>query len=152
MKGLDIALTNDTETVNDTVQSLSQQTIDVLEEILCEQRTAKMQSHIMARLREEISDCRVETAKATVFAEQAKHDFLLTSNSLQSNRQDLLEDEAAFDKLLLSMKSKKEHRDLKLSMLNSISLEGEASVIKLQQSLFPTSPVPAHVRTFTFSP
>jgi len=151
MKGLDMALMNDSEAVKDTVQSLSQQTIDVLEDLLCEQRTAKMQGHMMTRLREEISDCRVETAKATVFAEQAKHDFLLASNSLQSNRQDLLEDEAAFDKLLASMKTKKEHRDLKLSMLNSISVEGETSVMKLQQSLFAASPVVAHRPRSTFA-
>ena len=148
LKGLDEAIINDTEVVRDNVQSVAYQVSVVLEDLQSEQRTAKMQNYMINRLKEEISECRVETAKITVLADQAKHDYLVVSNSLQNNKQDLLEDEIALEKLHQSIKSKREQREVKLSMLNSITIEGENSVAKLQHSLFANSPVQSQVIFF----
>lgn len=146
---MDEAAVFDTEVVKDNVQTVMQQVSEVLDELQCEQRSFKMQTHMIDRIKEEISDCRVEMAKATVLADQAKHDYGLVLNSLQSNKQDLLEDEKALEKLMTSMKLKNEQREIKLNMLNSISIEGENSVAKIHNSLFANSPVQPVVRSKT---
>lgn len=138
---MDEAAEYDTEIVKDNVQSVMLQVTEVLDELQCEQRSFKMQTHMIDRIKAEISDCRVEMAKATVLADQAKHDYGLVLSSVQSNKQDLLEDEKCLEKLLASMKQKNEQREIKLNMLHSISIEGENSVAKIQSVLFANSPV-----------
>lgn len=146
LKGLDVALGNVVEVINDNVQSFSEQISEVIEELQCEQRTSKMLNLIATRLKEEISDCRVETAKANIVGDQTKHDLVVALNSLNINKQDLLEDETALEKIVSSMKTRKSKQAIKLSLLNSITVEGEQSVMKIQQSLLASSPVAANVR------
>lgn len=146
LKELDEAAVFDTEVVKDNVQTVLQQVTEVLDELQCEQRSFKMQTHMVDRIKQEISDCRVEMAKATLLADQTKHDYGSVLSSLQSNKQDLVEDEKVLDKLLTSMRLKNEQREIKLNMLTSISIEGENSVAKIHNSLFANSPVQPVVR------
>jgi chromosome segregation ATPase len=131
------------ESAKSVMKTLSDQTTEVLDDLAAEQRTFKMQSLMIKRLDTEISKCRVESSKALAVLDQAKHELSIAENTLQTNRQELLEQEAAFEKLQLTLKARKDQRENKMNMLNSISLEGESSVMKLQSSLAET----ARVRT-----
>lgn len=115
---------------------LTDQTSQVLDDLAAEQRTIKMITLMIKRLDEEIGQCRLDISKATVNMEHLVHDLQLAEHNLLLSRQQLLEQENQFEKLQSTLKSRKDQRDSKISMLHSMSLEGEQSVMKLQQSLF----------------
>lgn len=123
------------------MDDLAEQTTVVLEDLAAEQRTIKMQTLMIKRLDDEIGKCRLDIAKANVSLEHAKHDLTLAENNLQLNRQTLLEHENQLEKLNNTLKQRKDQRESKINMLHSLSVEGEQSVAKLQQSLNENSKV-----------
>jgi chromosome segregation ATPase len=134
--------TSITQTSSKTqMNDLTEQTSVVLEDLACEQRTIKMQNLMIKRLEEEIGKCRIDIAKSTSTLDHAKHDLSLAENNLQVNRQALLEQEQALEKITNTLKSRKDQRDNKIHMLHALSVEGEQSVVKLQQSLNENSKV-----------
>lgn len=139
--GVDKSTTMTQTQAKSVMDELTEQTSVVLDDLAAEQRTIKMQTLMIKRLEEEIGKCRIDIAKANVTLEHAKHDLSLAESNLQVNRQSLLEQENQFEKLTNTLKSRKDQRDNKINMLHSISIEGENSVAKLQQSLNENSKV-----------
>jgi chromosome segregation ATPase len=123
------------------MNDLTEQTSVVLEDLAAEQRTIKMQNLMIKRLEEEIGKCRIDIAKSTSTLDHAKHDLSLAENNLQVNRQSLLEQEQALEKITNTLKTRKDQRENKIHMLHALSVEGEQSVAKLQQSLHENSKV-----------
>lgn len=124
-----------------SISELQEQIAQVLEDLAAEQRTIKMQTLMMKRLDEEIDKCRLDTSKALVNVEQVKHEVAIVESNLHLNRQYLLEEEMQLDKLQNTLKSRKDQREGKINMLHFLSMEGENSVAKLQQSLVESSRV-----------
>lgn len=116
-------------------KSLQDQAATVLEEYEAEQRTIKMQNLMVKRLEKEISQCRVETSKAVVATDLAKHDVTTTENSLQACRQEVAELEIQLERLNGTLKARKDEREKKLQMLSALSHAGETSVARLQYSI-----------------
>jgi chromosome segregation ATPase len=143
--GVDKSTTITQKSAKSVMDELTEQTTTVLEELGAEQRTIKMQTVMIKRLDEEIGKCRIDIAKATVNLEHAKHDLSLAENNLQLNRQYLLEQESQFEKLQNTLKTRKDQRENKINMLQSISIEGEHSVTKLQQSLVDNTKVSLNI-------
>ena len=127
--------------VQEVTQSLEEQANIVLEEYDAEQRTIKMLMLMIKRLDKEISQCRIDTAKAVVMVEHAKHDVVITDAALQVSRQELSDQDAQLDKLNATLKSRKEQREQKINMLHSLSVDGENSVARLQNSIMENSRV-----------
>lgn len=121
------------------MRELTDQTAQVLDDLAAEQRTIKMQTLMIKRLDEEIGKCRVDSSKATINVETAKHDLQIAETSMQVNRQYLLEQEAQLEKLQQTLKQRKDQRDGKISMLHNLSVESEMSIAKLQTSLMESS-------------
>ena len=127
---------NSTNDANkEVVKSLEDRNAEVLEELAAEQRTIKMLSLMIKRYDEEMAECRLEAAKATTIVEHAKHDLEVCENNLQSNKQELVEQEIQLDKLGLTLKQRQDQRENKIHMLHTLSEDGEQSVARLQQSL-----------------
>ncbi|RYG69818.1 hypothetical protein EON64_01770 [archaeon] len=132
---VDLADTSDAHSARAVMQRLQDTTAEVLDDLAAEQRTLKMQTLMIKRLDNEIGKCRMDISKALVALEHAKHDMTVSEGVLQANRQELIDQEAAYEKLQQTLKSRKDQRESKMGMLNSLSLEGESSVLKLQSSL-----------------
>lgn len=115
--------------------SLKEQALVVLDDYEAEQRTIKMQTLMAKRLEKEIGQCRVDTAKAVIAVDQAKHDVALTETSLQNSRQEVLDLEIQLERLNSTLKARKDQREQKLHMLQTLSREGENSVARLQNSI-----------------
>lgn len=141
LTGVDQATSVTQIEARDQMRELTDQTAQVLDDLAAEQRTIKMQTLMIKRLDEEIGKCRVDTSKAMITVEHAKHDLTLAENSMQVNKQYLIEQESQLDKLSNSLKQRKEQRDGKITMLHNLSIEGETSVAKLQHSLAESSRV-----------
>ena len=139
--GVDRATSSTQQFAKGAMNDLTEQTAQVLDDLAAEQRTIKMQTLMIKRLDEEIGKCRIDIAKANVGVEHAKHDMQLAENNLQINRQYLLEQENQLEKLNQTLKSRKDQRENKISMLHSLSVEGEQSVAKLQHSLMESTRV-----------
>lgn len=127
--------------VQNETHDLTEQAEFVLDEFAAEERTIKMQNLMIKRLESEISQCRVDTARAMISVEHAKHDVCITENNLQNNRQELSDQEVQLEKLSTTLKARKDQRDKKLGVLHNLSLDGENSVARLQQSLAESSRV-----------
>lgn len=121
--------------VDEQRRSLEDQAAIVLEEYEAEQRTIKMITHMLKRLDKEISQCRMDTAKAVVLVDHAKHDVAITEVSLQASRQEVADQEAQLEKLNSTLKARKDQREEKINMLHGLSQEGENSVARLQNSM-----------------
>eukprot|EP01031_Cornospumella_fuschlensis_P034433 gene34433-41675_t len=132
---VDLADSSDAQSAKATMQLLQDTTAEVLDDLAAEQRTLKMQTLMIKRLDNEIGKCRLDISKALVVLEHAKHDMTVSESVLQANRQELIDQEVAYEKLQQTLKSRKDQRESKMGMLNSLSLEGESSVMKLQSSL-----------------
>lgn len=141
LMGVDVATESTQSTAKGVMTELQEQTAQVLDDLAAEQRTIKMQALMIKRLDDEIGRCRLDIAKANIAVEHAKHDMGLAENNMQINRQYLLEQESQLEKLNGALKQRKDQRDNKMHMLHSLSVEGEASVAKLQSSLMETARV-----------
>lgn len=141
LTGVDRATTATLKEAKTNMNDLTEQTAQVLDDLAAEQRTIKMQTLMIKRLDEEIGKCRVDTSKAMIAVEAAKHDLGLAENSMQVNRQYLLEQESQLEKLQQTLKMRKDQRDSKITMLHQLSIDGENSVTKLQTSLLESSRV-----------
>ncbi len=141
LMGVDVATESTQSTAKCVMTELQEQTAQVLDDLAAEQRTIKMQALMIKRLDDEIGRCRLDIAKANIAVEHAKHDMGLAENNMQINRQYLLEQESQLEKLNGALKQRKDQRDSKMHMLHSLSVEGEASVAKLQSSLMETARV-----------
>lgn len=139
LAGVDKATNVTQKEVKSDMRELTDQTSQVLDDLAAEQRTIKMQSLMIKRLDEEIGKCRVDTSKAMINVENSKHDLQLAENSMQVNRQYLLEQEVQLEKLQQTLKQRKDQRDSKIHMLHNLSVEGEMSIAKLQTSLMESS-------------
>eukprot|EP01034_Spumella_vulgaris_P025047 gene25047-31457_t len=125
--------------MQDIVNDLTERNSEVLEELAAEQRTIKMLSLMIKRYDAEIAQCRLDTAKAITHVEHAKHDLAVCEHSVQNNRQELLELELEHEKMQATVKQRQDQREGKISMLHTLSVEGEQSVARLQQSLMETT-------------
>lgn len=121
--------------VDEIKRTLQDQACIVLEEHEAEQRTIKMQTLMTKRLEKEIAQCRVDTSKAVLMMDQAKHDVSITETTLQLSRQEVIDLEMQLEKLNATLKSRKDQREKKLHMLTTLSHQGENSVAKLQNSI-----------------
>lgn len=137
--GVDKATNVTQKEAKTAMRELTDQTAQVLDDLAAEQRTIKMQTLMIKRLDEEIGKCRVDASRAMISVETAKHDLQLAENSMQVNRQYLLEQEAQLDKLQQTLKQRKDQRESKINMLHNLSVEGEMSIMKLQTSLMESS-------------
>jgi chromosome segregation ATPase len=134
--------------VDELKKELEEQALAVIEEYDAEQRTIKMQNLMIKRLEREITECRIDTAKATVLVDHAKHDVGVTENTLQAARQEVIELEMQLEKLQATLKTRKDQREQKLGVLVALSQEGENSVARLQTSMSENSRVRARVDLF----
>jgi hypothetical protein len=127
--------------VEELKKELEEQALAVIEEYDAEQRTIKMQNLMIKRLEKEITECRIDTAKATILVDHAKHDVGVTENTLQAARQEVIELEMQLEKLQATLKTRKDQREQKLGVLVALSQEGENSVARLQTSMSENSRV-----------
>eukprot|EP01038_Epipyxis_sp_PR26KG_P006660 gene6660-9141_t len=141
LKDLQQATSTSVESVKSTVDVYSQQIAEINDDFQAEQRTIKMQTLMIRRLESEITAVRVETSKAFIGVEQAKHDYNIVDQNLVGARQELLDEEGAYEKLIANVKLRKEQREGKINMLHSIAVDGEQSITRLQQSLAETGKV-----------
>lgn len=148
--GVDVATESTQYSAKGVMTDLQDQTAQVLDDLAAEQRTIKMQTLMIKRLDDEIGKCRLDIAKANIAVEHAKHDMGLAENNMQINRQYLLEQESQLEKLNAALKQRKDQRDNKMHMLHSLSVEGEASVAKLQSSLLDTTRVSSLKQNYFF--
>jgi hypothetical protein len=135
LTNLDKADSSTVEAAQAVMRSLRAQAAEVVDDLAAEQRTFKMQNLMIKRLDLEIGRCRLDTSKAIVSLDHAKHDMSLAETALQANRQDLIDQEVAFEKLTTTLKNRKDQRENKMNILNNISMEGESSALKLQTLL-----------------
>lgn len=148
LDGVDKASLSSAVSVQSRAQSMEEQAAVVLEAYAAEQRTVKMLHLMIKRLDKEIAKCRVDTAKAVVVVEHAKHDLVVTEATLQASKQDLVVQESQLDKLNSTLKSRKDQREKKLSMLHTLSVDGDNSVTRLQNSLMETTKVSLYTLLF----
>lgn len=119
-------------TTDDTAKSLHFQTMEVLKQYESEQRTTLMQKLMINRLESEIGQCRKFASTTTMELEQIKHELNLTSSSVETGKHDLLEQEIQLDRLVSTVKARREERDSKMRMLSSLVLDSENSLAKVQ--------------------
>lgn len=144
LNNVEQATISTTADVDELRISLEEQAAVVLEEYEAEQRTIKMITHMLKRLDKEITQCRMDTSKAVVVVEHAKHDVVVTDVSLQASRQEVADQEAQLEKLNSTLKARKDQRDEKINMLHGLSHEGETSVARLQNSISEHTRVSTH--------
>jgi chromosome segregation ATPase len=135
LTGVEKADLSNSAEAQDTAQQLHQQAATVLEDFAAEQRTIKMLTLMIKRLEKEINQCRMDTAKATVTVDHAKHDVVVGEGNLLSNRQELAEQEGQLDKLTATLKTRKEDGNQMINMLRTLSVDGENSVARIQHSI-----------------
>lgn len=135
LQGVEKASQESLNTVQGSMDSLISQTDVVNEELAAEQRTIRMLTLLIKRLEGEIGQCRVDAAKTTVQLEHVRHDVTITDGNLATSRQELIEQEQQLDKLNTALSSRSDERERKLQMLHNISVDGEQSMVRLQQSL-----------------
>jgi chromosome segregation ATPase len=123
------------------LNTLRQQTSEILLQLTEEQRTSKMLTLMIKRLDDEIGQCRMEIAQLTVQSDQAKHDAAVTQGSLIALRQELLEQENHLAKINSTLKTRKEERSNKINVLQTMSVEGGSSFMRIQQTLHDNSKV-----------
>lgn len=128
-------------TMQEVVNNLTDRNAEVLEELAAEQRTVKMLTLMVKRYDAEIAQCRLDTVKATTQVEHAKHDLTVCEQNAQNARQELLEQEIQLTKLEATVKARRDQREGKKSMLHNLSVDGENSVARLQQTLSETARV-----------
>lgn len=114
--------------------SLATECEEVMEMLAAEQRTFKMQSHMIHRLEKEIVECKSESALVQFSCDQSKHELTSVDSTLRISRQELLEQERVLEQLQQTVKSRKEQREEKMAMMNNIVSEGEHSVAKVQRA------------------
>ena len=139
LQDVDSSVQNEAEILEENIKLLNIQNEEAIIELLEEQRSIKMQRHMIKRLNEEITLTKIETNKAVTVSEQTKHDLEIVANSILMSKQELIEEELVLEKLLNTMKARKEQRDGKINVLHHISIEAENSIIKLQTSLLDNS-------------
>ena len=127
--------------VSHVLNTLRQQTSEIVLQLTEEQRTAKMLTLMIKRLDNEIGLCRMEIAQLTIQAEQAKHDASVTQGSLVALRQELVEQENQLAKINSTLKARKEERANKINILQTMSVEGGNSFVRIQQTLHDNSKV-----------
>lgn len=137
--GVDRATNITQKEAKSAMRDLTDQTAQVLDDLAAEQRTIKMQALMIKRLDEEIGKCRVDASKAMINVETAQHDLQLAENSMQVNRQYLLEQETQLEKLQQTLRQRKDQRDGKINMLHNLSVESEVPIARLQMSLMESS-------------
>jgi hypothetical protein len=135
LAGVEKAAYSSSAEVNQLAQSLQEQSEIVNEEYEAEQRTTKMLTLMIKRLDKEVAQCRIDTSKAVVAVDHAKHDLQITEVSASANRQELLDQEAQLEKLNSALKARKQQREQKINMLHNLSAEGESSVARLQNTI-----------------
>jgi chromosome segregation ATPase len=139
LQGVDKSSLANNFAMQDIVNDLTERNSEVLTELAAEQRTIKMLSLMIKRYDAEIAQCRLDTAKANTHVEHAKHDLLVTEHSAQNHRQELLELEMEHEKMQSTVKQRQDQREGKITMLHTLSAEGEQSVTRLQHSLMETT-------------
>lgn len=127
--------------VSQQAQLLNEQIKLTILELNEEQKTTKMLNLMIKRLDSEIGQCRIETGQLVIQADQAKHDANISHTSLVTLRQELLEEESKLIKINTTLKTRKEERVAKIQVLNQMSVDGENSVVRMQQSLYENSKV-----------
>ena len=120
--------------VEDVYSNLRKEITEINEQIENEMRLNRMQGHIFKRLDEEIAVCKKETAVESAILDSSAHDFTSLSNSLQTTTKDLTDLEKKMDKMIGTIKFRKQQRDEKMGMLNSIVQEGQNQMEKVQAS------------------
>jgi chromosome segregation ATPase len=141
LQGVDKSSLANNFAMQDVVNDLAERNSEVLTELAAEQRTIKMLSLMIKRYDAEIAQCRLDTAKANTHVEHAKHDLTVCEHSAQNHRQELLELEMEHEKMQSTVKQRQDQREGKITMLHTLSAEGEQSVARLQQSLMETAKV-----------
>ena len=100
-----------------------------------EQKTTKIMDKIWNTLKTEIMKLQVETRKCTDKLEASRHDYRIAASVLQGSSQEYQKKVKQLDDLKNTIKSREHTRVAKMNQLQSIVIEGEESVAKIQQSI-----------------
>jgi len=105
------------------------------DDLLAEQKTSKIMNKIWDTLNTEVMNLQIDTRKYTDKLDSAKHDYRVASSVMQSYTHEYQKKFAELEELNNTIKSREIARNKKMNQLQSIVIEGEESVAKVQQSI-----------------
>jgi hypothetical protein len=117
------------------LKSLNSELEESLESLAAEQRTLKMQNHMLTTLHEEIAECRIESGNIIFEIEKTNHEVGGVEGTLRLSKQELSEQEKILTEITSTLKNRKEQREEKMGHLNSMVIDGEMSIAKLQNTI-----------------
>lgn len=117
------------------LKSLNAELEETLEALAAEQRTLKMQNHMLTTLHEEIAECRIESGNIIFEIEKTNHEIGGVEGTLRLSKQELSEQEKNLAEITTTLKNRKEQREEKMGHLNSMVVDGEMSIAKLQNTV-----------------
>jgi chromosome segregation ATPase len=117
-----------------TIEILTDDISEVKENILAENRTKNMLSYMISRLEEEILDCKSKSHYWSQQLQQIKAELNGIDGTLRLSRHELTNDEKEVEQLSKTVKGRTEQRIQKMNELQSLVMEGEASVVKIRNT------------------
>ena len=125
----------------EVIKDLNSQLEVASENLHAEQNTNASLSLITNRLESEISKCQLEIHQTNFSLDHVKHDLKAKEVTLRISKQEYAEQQKQFDTLMKALKSRRGERKSKLNQLQSIILNGETSVARIQNSMMEASQV-----------
>lgn len=123
------------EAARKDIAALNEQLLEVQDNMLAERRTHNVLSYMKIRLEEEIMQCRLKGHDITQQLDLARSEANGVESTLRLCKQELMEEEKLVDTLQKSVRSRGEQRRVKMGELQSIVMEGENSVARVQASM-----------------
>lgn len=117
-----------------TIENLNEDINEVKDNILAENRTREMLNYMIARLEEEILDCKSKSHYWSQQLQQIKAELNGIDGTLRLSKHELINDEKEVEVLSKTVKGRTEQRLQKMNELQSLVMEGEASVIKIKNT------------------
>jgi chromosome segregation ATPase len=116
------------------IEQLNEDIAVVEDNIAAENRTKNVLIFMIKRLETEIIDCKSKSHYWTQQLQQAKAELSGIDGTLRLSKHELSSDERQVELLSKTVKGRTEQRLQKMNELQSLVVEGEASVLKIQQT------------------
>lgn len=135
LRGLEVALDDTRDSYRSKIKLLNDQLADVQENMDAENRTRNEMSYMIHRIEEEINQCKMQAHALNHQLDFVKGEFSNVDSTLRLSRQELIEEELKVQELAKTVQSRSEQRQTKIQELQSVILEGEMSILKVQESM-----------------
>ncbi len=133
LKELDDSAEVTRESYRVKIKELNTNISNVQENMEAEYRTRDALTFMTNRLKEEINACKVQTHELNHQLDFVRGEFHGIDATLRLSKQELIEEELKVQNLSKTVKERSEQRHEKMNELQSIVLEGEASIAKVQE-------------------